>query len=493
MFKKCLALVIAFALCFSFAGCVSKPKEYAESDHRWYTDFTDTLIPRDDYGELVVFIGGYKEDMDYYGYRYGLMTLDGKVVIDPVYNRYCTMELNGTEYYCMQYTENELYEGGEYYCRSTLMRTDGSWAITLEGDISCISENRIITSMYSEHFKVYDYEGNLIFAGNDNQSIDTNGKGFYNGLLVAFDFSVDNGDIVYDENGNVVFDGLAYCGPFVTGKAVASYNREEGYGVISSEGKWLLDSVYDEIDVVEDGQYFVATVGGIEEIYDSNLKLLHSREWSGDYRDDSYFSIYGDRLHKYYSNADGPDEYYRDAFTDEIVSCKENGLPATKLIETDDENNPLFSAVDESGKLWVFDSKGEIYRSFENGGMFEFIPGGFYCVGSGDYTEGTNTYFNAKTHEKIFSAYTSVDQANPVTLLSVDCPYLSVGDLEYIGENRYVGKYHLYNYETEEYVFKDCDACFLEKVKEKTYITIIYSDKISIYDENLNLVLQVKN
>ncbi|MBQ2812157.1 MAG: hypothetical protein IJE63_02795, partial [Clostridia bacterium] len=26
---------------------------------RWYEEFTDTLIPRDDYGELVVFTGGY--------------------------------------------------------------------------------------------------------------------------------------------------------------------------------------------------------------------------------------------------------------------------------------------------------------------------------------------------------------------------------------------------------------------------------------------------
>jgi len=59
---------------------------------RWYEEYTDHLIPRDDYGPLIPYAG--LRLMDDWpadsGCLYGLMTREGRVVTDPVYSRvYC--------------------------------------------------------------------------------------------------------------------------------------------------------------------------------------------------------------------------------------------------------------------------------------------------------------------------------------------------------------------------------------------------------------------
>lgn len=55
---------------------------------RWHGEFTDHLIPSPDYGPLIPFSGdGAMEEWEVSDYgAQGLMTLDGKVVVDPVYS-----------------------------------------------------------------------------------------------------------------------------------------------------------------------------------------------------------------------------------------------------------------------------------------------------------------------------------------------------------------------------------------------------------------------
>jgi hypothetical protein len=55
---------------------------------RWYADYTDQLVPQDDYGTLIPYVGlrlldDWPADS---GCLYGLMTQDGQVVTDPVYS-----------------------------------------------------------------------------------------------------------------------------------------------------------------------------------------------------------------------------------------------------------------------------------------------------------------------------------------------------------------------------------------------------------------------
>lgn len=53
---------------------------------RRYEGWTDRLIPAPDYGPLVPFLGNVLGGESYYGGRYGLVTLEGEVVVDPVFS-----------------------------------------------------------------------------------------------------------------------------------------------------------------------------------------------------------------------------------------------------------------------------------------------------------------------------------------------------------------------------------------------------------------------
>ena len=54
---------------------------------RWYDNYTDTLIPRDDYGRLIPYAGVRLSTSEFAttGCLYGLMTREGQVVVDPVF------------------------------------------------------------------------------------------------------------------------------------------------------------------------------------------------------------------------------------------------------------------------------------------------------------------------------------------------------------------------------------------------------------------------
>ena len=67
---------------------------------RWYASYTGELIPGPDYGELIPFVGAQVYNFNEYEYQgqpqawysnwpnplYGLMTREGRIVVDPVYN-----------------------------------------------------------------------------------------------------------------------------------------------------------------------------------------------------------------------------------------------------------------------------------------------------------------------------------------------------------------------------------------------------------------------
>lgn len=355
MFKKLIAFLLICMLVFGFAGCVNDKTsdETAEQTTAESATSTDEQN-KEPSGMLVPYMAGFKSDEEN-GYWaesfYGLMTADGEVVAEPIYNSYRTLEFGGKTYYCMQITEGEWED--TVYKKSLLISADGEWQVEINDNISAISENRIISEHLDGSFNVYDYSGNKVFSGNENQSVDTNGNGFYNGLLVVFDFLSDNGyTTVVDENGEIVLDKLDYCGPFITGKAVASYNRDEGYGIITPEGEWLLEPVYDDIKTV-DGRYFIAIDFDKEYIYDSDLKLLRERQDDWDIYEQDYFFEVDGKLIRHYSHMYAPDEYYRDAFTDEIISCGD--VYATNY----SEEYGLFYGISD-GRLCIFDVSGKL-------------------------------------------------------------------------------------------------------------------------------------
>ena len=490
MFKKFIAFLLVCMLVFSFAGCMKEQSSADETQPAMNADNADVQPPDKDSKELFVFKGGYISDRSgFTDVRYGLMTLDGKIVAEPVYTHYRRMSCGDTEYYCMKYIEHELYEGGEFYCESTLIKTDGSWSLKLEDEVESLSENRIITSKYGSEYTVYDYEGNVIFKGKGKSR--SSQAGYQNGIFLTYGNNEDNTKdvIAFDENGNEIFGGIACCGPFYTDKAVASpdYNT---YGIISSKGEWLLEPVYEEIKSYNNGEGFRVTEGDTVKIYDNKLNLLSTEPIKEADEDDSLRKEYLGEAGEYYRYRDNkPDSYIRNVHTDELVVCKNNSLPATEIVRSDGEKT-LFSAVDENNTLWVFDIEGEVFAEYKNTQAMGFAADDFYWLSNG----GTVDYFDAKTNRKIFSAYSDDEKLTKVDLLSDECDYLCVAELGDYHTSHYNDvRYHLYNYKNGEYVFKDCEICTIEEFEGKIFITVIDEDYATVYDENLNALLTVKN
>lgn len=104
---------------------------------RRYEDFTDTLIPADDYGPLVPFLGDKLGGVGGEGNRYGLATLDGEVVVDPVFSNVWRGDGSGWGYHSattpVPYmmlakgisttSRDEWPEGGSW----AMAALDGSW------------------------------------------------------------------------------------------------------------------------------------------------------------------------------------------------------------------------------------------------------------------------------------------------------------------------------------------------------------------------------
>ena len=109
MIRKATALSLAAAILLSLSACgvtetpvstptptPSGPSVEAHWDvletgapniaNRRYEGYTDTLIPADDYGELVPYIGG-ESEAEFWGsgWFYGLATREGEIITDPVY------------------------------------------------------------------------------------------------------------------------------------------------------------------------------------------------------------------------------------------------------------------------------------------------------------------------------------------------------------------------------------------------------------------------
>ncbi|MBQ2965179.1 MAG: WG repeat-containing protein [Clostridia bacterium] len=444
---------------------------------RWYEEFTDTLIPRDDYGELVIFTGGYCHD-ESNGYLseelFGLMTLDGKIVVDPVFNRYRTYELDDKKYYNMKITENELYEGGEYKCTSLLVASDGSWAVTLDGDIDHITPERIFTSKYDEYFKCYDYDGNIVFEGGENLSYAWNyGTSSHTKLMGAYDWDEERTPLlVFDMDGNIVFDEFDFFVSFESGKSVVKVTETQLYGIITDSGEWLLEPVYSDIDSVAEDKYFVAVRDNADvEVYDNSLNLLHSFttfDYDGQTR---YYEAIGDRLLYYCGHIDAKDDYYRDMYTDEIITCKENGLPATRYSEEDG----TFSLTDENGTDWYFDVDGNVTDKIEN-------PKG--ADTDADHNEESDSAVNSHEYEDYETEYLDYKGFPNLAIINhirlVEWPVIK-------------GISKLINYKTGEVFLENCEDIEISEYGGKQFMTVVYTDYIYIYDEDFNLIMGTEN
>ncbi|MCL1872717.1 MAG: WG repeat-containing protein [Clostridiales bacterium] len=232
---------------------------------RYYDEeFVDTLRPASDYGRLYPYAGKFIGDSrSVSDIRYGLVDVQGRVVVDPVYGRadYLSRE-EGEDlaYLLLVYPVDEddgmaqkLAADSEGYPQQqcfVFASTDGSWVSdAFCGSEAQISEGRIIIhdygvpdNNYQGIFRIYDLEAHLVAQGEGML------YGFQEGLSVVQHQTYNKQDDSYreyynyiDKNGKVVIPGpfLSAAG-FVNGFASVAIDENEEhlqYVIIDNQGK----------------------------------------------------------------------------------------------------------------------------------------------------------------------------------------------------------------------------------------------------------------
>lgn len=114
---------------------------------RWYEEYTDHLIACEDYGELIPFVGAVGTKGEYFSDRfvYGLMTENGIVVTDPVYDICYRSEVSGTNAALILHKYDSNNSTTE---QIVVAATDGNWC--LEFDASRVESDKYGIRVFSD-------------------------------------------------------------------------------------------------------------------------------------------------------------------------------------------------------------------------------------------------------------------------------------------------------------------------------------------------------
>jgi hypothetical protein len=277
---------------------------------RYYEEITTKLLPRDDYGRLWPYVGGYVVQWWMPANIYGLCDEEGRIVCDPVYNRVEILEKDGMRLYL--FTENLADEYGREVSKYTLSKLDGSWVGEYE-DIAYRSYDRefmgetgyswrqmltyeYITVRQNGKWGVIDYEGREILpcvynepvcfseglaavTSDDGETfsfIDVTGKvklGPYNTPPQQKDEWDFTGAVLPRNHGMLFSEGLA------------RFYEDGKYGVINKRGKVVVPAQYDFITSFYNGTAMIVTgkegYGSPRGIIDSRGRVIYepTNDW----------------------------------------------------------------------------------------------------------------------------------------------------------------------------------------------------------------------
>ncbi len=460
---------------------------------RWYKEYTDTLKPRSDYGELIPFIGDcrYYEEADvsgdekygFYSSLYGLMTTDGTVVVDAVYESIDEVEVDGVIYYALVKSIPFKHPEGWHDSRpeTTITKTDGSKAFTVSGHAYNGNNGRIVVGdEYGEVLKVYDYDGNFIFKIPEGYS----SFGEYNeNLLCCTQYNdYDYKTIVYDIDGNVVLElNGEIWGKFENGKAIVCIPNffsdiPDSYGIINARGEWLIQPVCRSINRLKNGYYAVKGFGKLE-ILDENLISLNKTSDT-----EHWYNVVGEKV--IYSKGD----YYYDAFTDEPIICKENGMQATNYLYEID----CFT-VKDGNDIYIFDGDGNTVAKLENAEEIYELDETLLYTTWDNGTHRTEIYYDYSGNEVLAlkydykKGYKSVEYSYRPYRFLVVCSQ----------ENNAISEYRIFDREKKEYLDSlsgiNCRAAEVFQSQGKLYISMAFDEYVCVYDEDLNIVFKAGN
>ena len=275
--------------------------KYKSADSpRMFDEYVDNLIPRSDYGELVPYLGSVAqyesvEDEDAYvsgmirGY-YGLCTVDGVIVTDPVYAsiEYCD------GYYLLEKT---LRDEDIYLSDYSVIPKDGSSIFEFpkkkyvvyrgDGVFSC-GVFSVAVAVGSET-AFYSATGEYLFTADGDSDVSS----FFDGAALLTVYGSDMEYYIINKSGKRI-KKLEYGASVFT---VFSRDTFVVYGADGKSGlyrgaKQLLPCEYDYICTNSDGD-ILALKNNTFNIFDKNVKPVVSFDISGSFTA-NYISFDGD-------------------------------------------------------------------------------------------------------------------------------------------------------------------------------------------------------
>ncbi len=512
---------------------IGKYTDRDEKFSRFYAEHTDKLIPRDDYGMLIPFVGSiteyYPADPEdrFFGGKmsfenYGLCTLDGKIVVDAVYSGiYPQDDGNGNYYYVL--TKDLSFDEKNYSTKTytAVCSVDGSWMTELDGmSLNYIYGNaedgngRLVVMsgdvMNDSDFtyKVLDFKGNVIYEASVENGWIYFGNFGKDGLAPVVTSTF--GENAYydgcyiDINGNKVVGGFSDCGEFTDGFAVVRFDvpgkekdTQSLAGIINTRGKLVIPAQYDSIFanpknkmfiMSKDGDHYLASYSGGKDLSESIIKL-DTPFANGSY---SFVGKNNGVLHFFSHQNGGYHEFTNLSTGKKIVSSQLGASPNV----SPNWDSDIFAHLDHNTRVFTFmDKSGKTLYTYK-------AP------------SGSSEYFNAMD-ERFITMY--VDENYEDTVVIDLKAKKELGIFENTGVHncidgrflilyKYIpnedptlpgtGFYSLYDAETGKYVLEKAPYLQTLEVCGKTYLRYVENEIIhlsSVSDGKLNPIVKVRN
>ena len=390
---------------------------------RMTEDYVDSFQPSDQYGTVVPYIGDYRTyksaytegetDFDGKYPRYGLMTADGAVITDAVYDYAYTD--NGL----ILLSQSGMKDGKESY-RQTILPFSGKWVIEAdcsyaEGLWTYSSEKDARIALFNYDTgtaDVYDYSGKKLFS---KRNIELFEGTFDTGLFVMNTKQSGEGAVatLLDKDGKTVAQVKAqvylYGGNYHYFSAMSEkkktfslneYDTEYSYGVIKRDGSWLIEPKYKRAEVYGD-KYFFYDDGSRAVICDEKLKPI--ARMSSEEADSRIFECFNGEM-IYHRMSDSKTAYYSLA-DDKPITIKGRDLTEIQTVE----GTGWFFGIDTDGNGCLFARDGTVKKTFADAERFSgFLKKGLFEIITGSSKKKISHAIDAETLEEVFS-YTYFD------------------------------------------------------------------------------------
>lgn len=530
---------ICLCMLLILAGCQSAPPSSTfrvdkvrdikgntslEKYSRYYEEYTDKLIAADNYGELVPYIGrmltNKESDWDYEDARYGLCTLDGRIVTDAVYDYIYTVSLGTQSFYILQSVptieEVEKYIASDYSSeydifslKVTLAKTDGSKVVDLDSNayVSTIgkdTKNGRIAVYTSEFYEEPEYTYNIkasLYDSDLNLVTEIDGLSNYGGNWgeTPIDIIKSDGTLYYaDIDGNEVISGENFetIEPFYNGLAAVKDIKTGLYGYINANGSYVIDPAFDTGEVFMENGCTVVQKDGKWFIIDRSGKNVLDKEYT------DYISICADRnIYRTQGSI-----YWR-IDTGEPVECPVCGESSRQRhidegynsFQPSTDNDMFFTHYNCTDGFTVFDTKGNVIEHIQfdsegasvstNGFTDEYL---FVYVPRDVWQDSQFIIFDRKTKkavEMFDSMYSATEVLNGSILMY---HYYNWNDGEGVDEDV---PYHHYffEYSPEKGEFVKSYKHFSKEYTGAGDFYTLADDNFSyLYDKNSKLILKIR-